>query len=137
MQSFGLAGVLLLIACGGSQTVLIAADSHTHVYSGPVVAGDSDEPPECAGTSIEVVGETRDGRALGQALLQLSARPWVDVFVDRVPIGRSPVVAENLDAGPRELRFLEPELGYDCTMRLHVHAGLRYAIAVDAEVDAP
>ena len=127
-----------LVACG-SQTVVVA-EQHVNVQAGgggEVATEEADEAPECAGTSVEVVGDSRDGRALGQALVQLSARPWVDVFVDRVPIGRTPVIAQNVEAGPRELRFVEPELGYDCTMRLHAHAGVRYAIAVDAEVIGP
>jgi hypothetical protein len=98
-----------------------------------VATGDA-MPAECAGASVEVVGETRSGRALGLALVQVSGRPWVDVFVDEAPRGRTPQVALDLEAGPRDLRFVQPALGYDCTLRLHAHAGIRYAIAVDAEM---
>jgi hypothetical protein len=137
---------LLAAACAAGRTVAAAAPSsppppplvpEAHVDLDFAVSDESGanlaEPAACPGASVEVVDQDRDGRALGLALLQLSARPWVDLYVDRALIGRTPQNAVILEPGPRDLRLVEGELGYDCTLRLHVHAGLRYAIAVDAE----
>jgi hypothetical protein len=71
------------------------------------------------------------------AILQVAARPWVDLLVDGVREGRTPLVAVGVEAGPRELRLVAPEVGYDCTMRLHAQGGRRYAISVDTEVAPP
>jgi hypothetical protein len=127
-------GLLVLIgACGGGTGSVIVDTHHgVEVETVPEVAT-AGELPGCPGASVEVVGETRSGRALGLALVQVSARPWVDVFVDEAPRGRTPQIALDLEAGPRDLRFVQPALVYDCTLRLHAHAGVRYAIAVDVE----
>ncbi|MBI2894534.1 MAG: PEGA domain-containing protein [Deltaproteobacteria bacterium] len=86
----------------------------------------------CPGLSVEDAGETRSGRALAMALLQVSARPWVDLAVDGVAQGRTPLVAVGVEAGPREITLTHP--GYACTFRLHAHAGRRYSISADVEV---
>ena len=138
MRILGGVPALLCAACAANQVVVTTPEQvHVEQRVSVEVAGSeeaaADSLPVCAGASLEVVGDTRDGRALGLALLQISARPWIELFVDDAPRGRTPQVAVSLEAGPRDLRFAQPELGYDCTMRLHVHAGLRYAITVDAE----
>ncbi len=119
--------------------------SDVHVDVQVEAAVDGDTLPEvgsvgdgtCAQASLEVVGETRSGRALGRALVQVSARPWVDIYVDGVFRGRTPQIAVDLLAGPRDLSFVRGDTAFACTFRVHAHAGARYAVSIDAEAAAP
>jgi hypothetical protein len=143
-----LALLLALSACSAStQTVVvhsppsITVDARPEVHVAQTVhaAGGGGAPRRdvCPGVSVQDAGETRSGRALGMALLQVAARPWVDLVVDGVAQGRTPLIAVGVEAGPRELRLVGGARGYDCTMRLHAIGGRRYAISVDTEVTPP
>jgi len=138
--------LLLLAGCGASsQTVVVqpappapvVVQARAEVHVPPGGMAGVPFAATCPGVSVQDAGETRSGRALGMAILQVAARPWVDVVVDGRPEGRTPLVAVGVEAGPREIRIVAAELGYDCTMRLHAQGGRRYAISVDTEVAGP
>lgn len=158
MKTTLLCACFALPACGAStQTVVlheappvVAVDARPQVnvvanvqVGGPVAGGGGAGPvlvpaaAGCPGVLVQDAGETRSGRALGMAILQVAARPSVELLVDGVHEGRTPLIAVGVDAGPRELRLVAPEVGYDCTMRLHAQGGRRYAISVDTEVARP
>lgn len=137
-----IAFLLTLTACSAStQTVVVQSAPRTEVHVAQTVnvpAGvGAARRDVCPGVSVQDAGETRSGRALGMAILQVAARPWVDLLVDGVSQGRTPLVAVGVEAGPRELRLVGGAPGYDCTMRLHAIGGRRYAISVDTEVRPP
>ncbi len=87
----------------------------------------------CDGLTVDEAGETRSGRQLGMGLLQVYARPGAQLLVDRRYQGETPLIAVGVDAGPRDVRLTNAELGYDCTFRLRVLPGVRYSLLLDVK----
>ncbi len=102
--------------------------SETGVLVDPRIVGE-----HCAGVTVDETGETRNGRALGMGLLQVYAQPEADLFVDEQPQGSTPLIAVGVDAGPRDVRLRNLAIAYDCTFRLRVLPGIRYAVGLDAK----
>ena len=87
----------------------------------------------CDGLTVDEAGETRSGRQLGMGLLQVYARPGAQLLVDRRYQGETPLIAVGVDAGPRDVRLRNADLGYDCTFRLRVLPGVRYSLLLDVK----
>jgi len=64
------------------------------------------------------------------AVLTLNARPWADVFLDGMPVGRTPLMGLNTAPGRHTLVFRHPRFG-DRTFRQTVKAGQRVNFNVD------
>ena len=89
----------------------------------------------CEGVTVDEAGETLSGRRLGMGLLQVYARPGAELIVDELHQGETPLIAVGVDAGPRDVRLRNVELGYDCTFRLRVLPGVRYSLLLDVKAD--
>jgi len=90
-------------------------------YEGPIAAsrrGSTAYSPEekktgnkrTAGKSATGAG-TSSVKSAGYAELSLNARPWADVYVDGIAIGRTPLLGVTLKPGIHKVVFRHPKLG--------------------------
>jgi hypothetical protein len=115
-----------IVAVQPNQQVLVTDHG---VSSGGVPASGA-----CPGVIVQPGVESRSGRALGQAILQVYARPDAEVRVDGISRGQTPLVALGVEAGPRDIELRNDTFGYACTFRLSALPGGRYSIQLDLEV---
>lgn len=118
---------------GGERSTEGAASSSS--ASSEVVVVGEEGSDACEGLTVDEAGETLSGRRLGMGLLQVYARPGAELIVDRLHQGETPLIAVGVDAGPRDVRLRNVDLGYDCTFRLRVLPGVRYSLLLDVKAD--
>jgi serine/threonine-protein kinase len=61
--------------------------------------------------------------AHGPAKLRINSRPWSQIFVDGKPVGNTPQLALQVNAGHHTIRLVNPELDVSKTFELDAHAG--------------
>ncbi len=66
-------------------------------------------------------GRDDPGRA-SPGRLTINARPWADVWLDGIPLGRTPVIGREVTPGSHSVRFVHPTLG-SRTVRRTVRPG--------------
>lgn len=87
------------------------------------------------GGSASGAADMGDGAGPGSGgptgTLRLNARPWAQVFVDGRKVGNTPLMNQEVPAGVRTIRLVNPELDMTKTLKIRVPPGQTVTKIVD------